>query len=129
MLFSEAVTHGIRVQVKSHYSEEHSNPDENHWFFLYSITIHNESPETVKLLRRNWTITDSNGKSQIVRGQGVVGEQPTLEPGQSFNYTSACPLKTEIGSMYGFYTLVTANGEEFQADIAPFTLSQATAIH
>jgi len=129
MLGSETITQGIRIKVNSHYSEEHSNPDEQHWFFLYTITICNESLNTVQLLRRHWTITDGNGKAQTIHGQGVVGEQPVLKPGQSFQYTSACPLTTEVGSMYGYYTLKTNSGEEFKAEIAPFTLSQVAFIH
>jgi len=129
MLGSEAITQGIRIKVKSSYSEEHSTPEEDHWFFLYTITISNESLNTVQLLRRHWTITDGNGKAQTAHGQGVVGEQPTLKPGQSFQYTSACPLITEVGSMYGYYTLKTNGGEEFDANIAPFTLSQTEFIH
>lgn len=126
---SEAITNGIHIKVHSQYSEEHSKPEENHWFFLYTITISNKSQQTVQLLRRHWTITDGNGKAQIIEGPGVVGEQPTLAPGQSFQYTSACPLLTEVGSMYGYYTLTTSDGEEFKADIAPFSLSQAKLIH
>ena len=129
MLGSEAVTHGIRVKVRSSYSDEHSSPNDNHWFFLYTITISNEGSQTVQLLTRHWTITDGNGATQTVYGQGVVGEQPVLEPGQSFQYTSACPLVTDVGSMHGYYTLRGEDGEEFNADIALFTLSQAKVFH
>jgi len=129
MLGSEAITDGIRIKVVSRYSEEHSRPDENHWFFLYHITITNEGRQTVKLLRRHWTITDAHGMTHIVDGLGVVGEQPVLEPGQSFQYTSACPLVTEVGSMHGYYTLRDENGQEFHANIAPFTLSEARVYH
>jgi ApaG protein len=129
MLGSETATHGIRIKVRSRYSEEHSRPEQNHWFFLYTITITNEGRETVQLLRRHWTITDANGTNQTVDGEGVVGEQPILEPGQSFQYTSACPLLTEVGSMYGYYTMRSSSGNEFNANIAPFTLSQATVFH
>lgn len=133
MLNSEAITHGIRIHVNSRYSEEHSKPQENHWFFLYTITISNESQKTIQLLKRHWIITDGNGDIQEIQGQGVIGQQPIIEPGQSFQYTSACPLKTEFGSMQGHYTFINTlddnKDSEFNAKIAPFTLSQAQIFH
>ena len=85
---SACVTNGVSVDVESQYSEEHSNPERSEWFFLYTITIANHSDQVVQLLSRQWLITDATGKQEEVRGPGVVGEQPTLEPGQAFQYTS-----------------------------------------
>ena len=126
---AETLTHGIRVKVQSSYSEEHSRPDEQHWLFLYTIEISNEGNETVQLLSRYWTIVDGDGNTQVVTGQGVVGQQPILEPGESFRYTSACPLTTEFGSMQGHYQLITDAGQEFSADIPAFTLFQQAYMH
>ena len=103
---SEATTDGIRVEVEARYAAEHSEPGRQ-WFFLYTVTVANLGPETVKLVSRQWTITDGTGAVQEVRGLGVVGEQPTLEPGSAFEYTSGCPLPTPFGSMSGTYQMVT----------------------
>lgn len=125
---SEAVTRGIRVRVRARYSAEHSDPQRPLWFFLYTITITNEGSETVRLLNRHWVITDAQGEVEHVRGPGVVGEQPTLEPGRSFEYTSGCPLSTEFGSMHGSYDMVVlATGEHFDAEIAGFALRKSPA--
>jgi len=126
---SEAVTRGIRIQVKAQYAPEHSQPQKGQWFFLYTVLISNEGSETVQLLSRHWIITDGNGHVEEVRGPGVVGKQPTLAAGQSFQYTSACPLTTPFGSMHGTYQMVTEDGESFDARIAPFTLSEPITIH
>ena len=98
---SEAVTHGVRVSVRARFVPERSNPGDGEWFFAYSIEITNESDRTVQLLSRHWIITDADGKVEEVRGPGVVGQQPILGPGQSFEYTSACPLITSFGVMQG----------------------------
>jgi len=95
---------------------------------LYTVQISNESSETVQLLSRHWIITDATGEVQEVRGPGVVGEQPVLAPGESFEYTSGCPLTTPFGSMNGTYQMVTSRGERFDATIAPFTLSEPHAL-
>ena len=129
MFTSEAVTQGVRVRVKSQYDPSRSRPHQNQWFFLYTVRIANESSVTVQLLSRHWIITDATGQIQEVRGPGVVGEQPELEPGQSFEYTSGCPLTTPFGSMHGTYQMVTSQGERFDATIAPFTLSEPHALH
>jgi len=126
---SEATTEGVRVDVRAQYSPEHSDPTGSRWFFLYTIRITNESSDAVQLLSRHWVIADSTGKSQEVRGPGVVGEQPQLAPGQSFEYTSGCPLSTPFGSMQGSYEMVRASGERFQAAIARFELRQPRALH
>lgn len=129
MFTSEAVTQGIRVQVQSQYDPSRSRPHQNQWFFLYTVRIANESSVTVQLLSRHWIITDATGHVEEVRGPGVVGEQPVLGPGQSFEYTSGCPLTTPFGSMHGTYQMATAGGERFDAAIASFTLSEPHALH
>ena len=105
MSSSEAVTKSIRVKVSAQYDPGRSNPQESQWFFLYTVQITNEGPETVQLISRHWIITDGMGKIEEVRGLGVVGNQPLLEPGQSFQYTSGCPLTTPFGSMHGTYQM------------------------
>ncbi len=129
MFSSEAVTRGIRVHVQSEYSPERSRPGENEWFFLYTVTISNEGPEPVQLVTRHWVITDGTGHVEEVRGPGVVGNQPTLKPGESFEYTSGCPLGTPFGVMEGTYQMVSQNGDRFDARIAPFTLSEPYTVH
>jgi len=129
MFTSEAVTRGVRVQVESRYDPERSDPSRHQWFFLYTITIANEGAETVQLLTRHWIITDGAGKVEEVRGPGVVGKQPILKPGESFDYTSGCPLATAFGIMEGTYQMVTSDGELFDARIAPFTLSEPYTVH
>jgi len=126
---SDAVTQGIRVQVVSRYDPSRSNPHQNQWFFLYTITLTNEGSITTQLISRHWIITNANGKVEEVKGPGVVGEQPILAPGQSFEYTSGCPLPTSFGTMHGTYQMITAKGEQFDATIAPFTLSEPHALH
>jgi ApaG protein len=129
MFTSEAVTRGVRVRVRSEYAPERSQPSKNQWFFLYTITISNEGPDTVQLLTRHWIITDATGHVEEVRGPGVVGQQPILRPGESFEYTSGCPLTTPFGTMEGTYQMVTDAGERFDAAIAPFTLSEPYTVH
>lgn len=129
MFTSEAETRGVRVQVQSRYDPGRSSPGNNQWFFLYTITITNTGNVTVQLLTRHWVITDGNGKVEEVRGPGVVGKQPVLDPGESFEYTSGCPLQTPFGLMEGTYEMVSESGERFQAKIAPFTLSQPYTVH
>ena len=124
MFTSEAVTRGVRVRVVSQYSPERSQPSTSQWFFLYTVTIANEGADTVQLLSRHWIITDGMGHVEEVRGPGVVGKQPTLAPGESFEYTSGSPLTTPFGLMEGTYRMVTSDGDEFDAKIAPFTLSE-----
>jgi ApaG protein len=126
---SEATTRGIRVEVQSRFVPERSSPDEGRWFFAYEVLITNEGDETAQLVSRHWVITDGDGLVQEVRGAGVVGEQPVLAPGESFTYTSACPLTTRVGSMHGSYRMVTDAGDVFEAAIAPFALGEPYAIH
>jgi ApaG protein len=129
MFNSEAVTRGVRVSVRSEYAPEQSQPSKSQWFFLYTVTISNESEETVQLLTRHWVIKDGTGHTEEVRGPGVVGKQPTLKPGESFEYTSGCPLSTPFGVMEGTYQMVTQSGDRFDARIAPFTLSEPYTVH
>jgi len=129
MFISEALTRGVRVTVQSEYSADQSSPNKNQWFFLYTVKISNESAETVQLLTRHWIITDGTGHIEEVRGPGVVGKQPTLKSGETFEYTSGCPLSTSFGVMEGTYQMVTQNGDRFDAKIAPFTLSEPYTVH
>jgi ApaG protein len=126
---SEAVTDGLRVEVEARYSAEHSNPAANQWFFLYTIHIANEGSRTCQLVSRHWVIRNATGRVEEVRGPGVVGQQPVLAPGQSFEYTSGCPLDTPFGSMEGTYQMVRDDGERFDAEIARFDLREPGAIH
>jgi ApaG protein len=126
---SEAVTNNVRVEVESQYAPERSQPFQNEWFFTYTVRITNERDETVQLLSRHWIITDSTGHSQEVKGPGVVGEQPTLSPGESFQYTSGCPLPTSTGVMRGTYQMVTEDGDHFDVEIAPFALHEPYTVH
>ncbi len=117
------------MSVESVYSAEHSSPQHNRWFFLYTIRITNEGDETCQLVSRHWIIRNATGEVEEVEGPGVVGEQPVLEPGHSFEYTSGCPLDTPYGSMEGSYQMVTSEGAEFDAEIARFDLREPATIH
>jgi ApaG protein len=129
MFTSEATTRGIRVQVLSEYAPDRSRPAELQWFFLYTITITNDGQDTVQLLSRHWIITDGAGHVEEVKGPGVVGQQPVLGPGETFTYTSGCPLGTPFGKMEGTYQMVSRGGELFDVNIAPFTLSEPYTVH
>jgi ApaG protein len=111
------------------YVPERSSPPQAHYFFAYHVRIANEGDETVQLVSRHWIITDGDGHEEQVKGPGVVGEQPVLAPGESFEYTSFCPLRTPIGAMRGTYQMVTPSGEQFDATIAPFSLAVPTALN
>lgn len=126
---SEALTAGVRVQVRARYSAEHSSPPQSRWFFLYTITIGNEGDTTIQLINRHWTIVDGTGHTEEVHGPGVVGEQPVLEPGQSFEYTSGCPLPTPFGSMAGTFEMIRRDGTQFEAEVALFQLIRPGSIH
>jgi ApaG protein len=117
------------VHVLSQYAPGSSHPAHNDWRFFYTVTITNESRNTVQLLTRHWIITNGAGHIEEVRGPGVVGKQPTLQPGESFQYTSSCPLPTPFGIMEGSYQMITEDGERFDARIAPFTLSEPYTVH
>ncbi len=120
---SSALTEGIRVRVQSLYLPEQSSPRDDRYVFAYTITISNESRATAQLRTRHWVITDGHGEVEEVRGDGVVGEQPKLAPGQSFQYTSGCVLTTPVGTMHGTYRFWRDDGSYFDADIAPFSLA------
>jgi ApaG protein len=124
---SSALTEGIRVRVQSHYLADQSSPRDDRYVFAYTITISNESQSTAQLRTRHWIITDGRGTIEEVRGDGVVGEQPRLSPGQSFQYTSGCVLTTPIGTMQGTYRMWRDDGSYFDAAIAPFSLASPSS--
>ena len=126
---SAAVTHNVRVEVESKYSPQHSQLFQDRWVFQYSIRITNEGYETVQLLSRHWIITDAAEYTEEVKGPGVVGEQPVLRPGESFEYSSWCPLKTSSGVMRGTYRMVGESGNQFDIEIAPFALKARYTVH
>jgi len=126
---SDTTTRGIRVQVTTTYLPERSSPRDCQYLFAYHIRVSNVGSETAQLVSREWIITSADGEVERVKGPGVVGEQPVLTPGSSFEYTSYCPLKTTVGSMHGSYQMMTADGEKFEAQIAPFTLAAPHALH
>ena len=119
----------IRVDVKTDYVEDQSNPGEGRFVFSYTITIRNEGAKPARLMARHWLITDANGKEQEVVGEGVVGEQPHLQPGQGFRYSSGAVLETPVGSMQGRYRMLADDGEQFDAPIAPFRLAMPGVLH
>jgi ApaG protein len=119
----QTTQHKIRVDVDTTYLSEQSNPGDRRYVFAYTITIRNEGTVPARLVTRHWIITDSNGKVQEVRGEGVVGEQPHLKPGQGFRYSSGAVLETPVGAMQGSYQMVTDDGEQFDAPIAAFRLA------
>ena len=126
---SEALTEGIRVRVQARYSAPHSSPEKGRWFFLYTIRVSNEGSEALTLRSRHWIISDGTGRIEEVRGEGVVGEQPEIQPGRTFEYTSGCPLPTPFGSMEGNYEMIRGDGSSFRARIASFELSLPHALH
>ena len=126
---SEATTRGIRIEVESAYLQGQSSPRDSHYLFAYHVRISNVGAETAQLVSREWIITSADGEVERVKGPGVVGETPVLPPGGAFEYTSYCPLKTQVGSMQGSYQMVTAGGEKFDASIAPFTLAVPNALN
>ncbi|MDI1230856.1 MAG: Co2+/Mg2+ efflux protein ApaG [Methylobacter sp.] len=119
----------IIVEAKPLFIEAQSSPDEDRYVFAYTITITNVGKIPAKLLQRHWLITDSNGKTQEVRGDGVIGEQPYLKPGESFRYTSGAMIETPVGTMQGDYTMHSDDGDNFQADVPRFTLSIPRTLH
>ncbi len=126
---SETVTRGVRVEVRTEYDPTRSLPQQDRWFYLYTVAISNEGSETVQLMSRHWVITDATGHVEEVKGPGVVGEKPVLGEGESFEYTSGCPLTTPYGSMHGTYQMVTKGGDQFDAEIGEFALAQPQSLH
>jgi ApaG protein len=121
--------HKIRIEVETSYLEEQSEPKDQRFVFAYTITIRNEGQQPARLLTRHWVITDANGKVQEVRGDGVVGEQPYLEPGQGFRYSSGAVIETPVGSMQGSYQMVADDGAQFDAPIPAFRLAIPGLLH
>jgi ApaG protein len=119
----------ILVKATPHFIEAQSSPENGRYVFAYTITIKNEGTVPAKLLNRHWLITDSNGKIQEVRGDGVIGEQPYLKPGEMFRYTSGAVLETPVGTMQGQYTMRSDEGDNFNAPIPQFTLSIPRTLH
>ena len=119
----------IRVIVETAFLEGQSDPTQDRYVFSYTITIRNNSNSAAQLLNRHWIITDANGKTREVKGEGVVGEQPYLQPGEGFKYSSGAIIETPVGSMHGRYQMVTDHGEKFFAPIKPFTLAIPGALH
>ncbi|MEC7519439.1 MAG: Co2+/Mg2+ efflux protein ApaG [Myxococcota bacterium] len=120
---SVALTDGIRVTVAARYVAEQSNPAGRRYVWAYTVRLDNEGERAAKLITRHWIITDATGKVDEVKGPGVIGEQPRLEPGESHTYTSGCILQTPRGTMHGTYQMVRDDGAAFDAEIAPFALS------
>lgn len=129
MIASEIVTRGFRVTVRSRYLPERSSPSQGRWVFAYTVRIANESDERAQLLSRHWVITDAHGHIEEVQGPGVVGEQPVLDPGEDYTYSSSCPLPTPFGSMRGTYQMINGGGEVFDIEIAPFALNEPFAVN
>ena len=123
------MTNSIRVEVLSRHSPEHSRPTQGAWVFQYTVRITNQGTDTVQLLSRHWIITDATGEVKEVQGPGVVGQQPMLRPGESFKYSSWCPLNTPMGMMHGTYQMVASDGSRFEIEIAPFALRAPQTVH
>ena len=126
---SDTTTNGIRIQVKTQFLPDRSSPGDDQYVFAYHIKISNLGKEVAQLISRHWIITDANDKTQEVRGLGVVGEQPLIEPHASFEYTSGTALATGVGTMRGSYQMVAADGHKFDASIPEFTLSIPRVLH
>lgn len=126
---SEATTEGVRVEVMAQHSPENSQPQQGDWIFQYTVRITNQGTETVQLISRHWIITDAVDDVREVKGPGVIGKQPILAPGQSFQYSSWCPLKTPTGTMRGTYQMVRAGVEPIEVEIAPFALRARYTVH
>ena len=121
--------HDIKINVITRFLPDQSDPEAHRFVFSYEITIRNQSQSPVQLLSRRWIVTDGNEHVQEIEGEGVVGEQPVIQPDDEYQYTSGTVLATHVGSMYGYYLMETSSGEQFKAPIAPFTLAQPNALH
>ena len=125
----ESTTHHIRVRVEPQFLEEQSSPEEGYFFWAYSVEIANDGSEPVQLRSRHWQITDANGRTEHVRGPGVVGQTPVIAAGEAFRYTSGCPLDTPSGIMVGSYQMASDSGELFDVAIPAFSLDSPFAVH
>jgi len=126
---NEGSKYRIEVSAKAFYVADQSDPDKNHYVFGYKIKVTNIGEVAAQLVSRHWLITDSNHRVEEVRGLGVIGQQPTLQPGESFEYTSGCPLATPVGTMRGEYQMLAEDGTKFEAPIPEFTLSVPRVLH
>lgn len=124
-----AATNPIDIHVTSYYLKEQSDPQLKRFVFAYTVKIVNNTPLPVKLVGRHWVITDADGNKQVVQGRGVIGEQPHIEPGDHFEYTSGTVLETPVGTMHGFYHMLTERGQRIDADVAPFRLANPILLH
>ena len=124
-----APQHQVAVSVRTNYLEEQSSPEQGRYVFSYTVTLHNQGSSAAKLLSRHWIITDGDGKKQEVRGAGVVGEHPHLNPGEQFEYTSGTLLATPVGVMHGSYAMIADDGTRFDAEIPSFTLAVPRTLH
>lgn len=122
-------TNKINIEVAPAYLKEQSDPVNNHYVFSYTVTIRNDGDQPARLLTRHWIITDGDGQVQEVRGDGVIGEQPHLQPGEGFQYTSGTFMNTPVGTMHGSYQMISDDGEAFDAEIPSFTLSVPNILH
>ena len=121
--------YALEISVATQFLDEQSDPDGDRYVFAYTIRIRNLGRLPAQLLDRHWVITDGNGKMQEVHGQGVIGEQPLLAPGESFRYTSGCVMETPVGTMHGSYQMLARDGHRFNANIAPFMLAMPRILH
>ena len=126
---SEAITNNVRVEVESQFVPDRSQPFEQLWHFMYTVRITNEGDDNVQLISRHWIIRDAEARVQEVRGLGVVGAQPVLKPGESFEYTSGTSIATPVGTMHGTYQMVGEDGTRFEAAIPQFTLTVPRVLH
>ncbi len=122
-------TQDIEISVAPRYVPERSNPEGHYFFYAYTVKIHNHSVETCQLVSRSWLIRDGSGKEEVVQGEGVVGEKPIISPGECFEYTSACPLRTQTGNMRGHYVMVDEKGQRFNVVIPVFFLRPPATFH
>lgn len=126
---NETNPYALSVEVHTNFDEDKSRPEDDHYVFTYTVKLYNNGRIPVQLLKRHWLITDANGGTEEVDGEGVVGEQPWMRPGDDFEYTSGAILKTDVGTMRGSYQLVADDGTHFRADIPQFTLSIPRTLH
>lgn len=123
------INNNFTVRVLTHYVEEQSEPDKKRYVFSYTITIENNGDRHAQLLRRKWLVTDANGKKLVIEGEGVVGEQPLIESGDEYTYTSGTVLETPVGVMQGFYTMIDVDEKEFDIEVSPFRLALPNILH